>query len=135
MFVSRALKIVFLLGLVLAGGALAYAGAQPEGFHSVGEVARAPASFAGKEVDLKASVVEGSIQRNATATTFRIADGTDTLLVRWDPTRPLPDQEAGGTIEGKNVVVKGLLKTGADGVAYVESSEMQVGCASKYRPA
>jgi hypothetical protein len=47
---------------------------------------------------------------------------------------PLPDHEAGGTIEGKNVIVKGVVVQGADGPRLL-AREMKVGCASKYRAA
>ena len=121
-----------LLGVLLAGGALAFAGAQPQGFATVAQVLDAPEP--GRTYDVKASVVEGSLERHTTPVTFSIADGARTLQVRWDPARPLPDHEAGGSIEGKNVVVRGVLAE-EEGVLYLLAHEMTVGCASKYRPA
>ena len=79
-------------------------------------------------------MADGSLQRAATPVTFQIADGARSLEVRWDPAHPLPDHEAGGTIEGKNVVVRGVLAADAGGT-YLLAHEMIVGCASKYRPA
>jgi len=129
--VRKRAKILVVLLLVVAGGALAYAGAAPEGYKNVSDV-QDPA-LAGKTVEVKASVVPGSVERNSTPLTFRIADGSREMPVRWDPAVPLPDQEAGGTIEGKNVVVRGVVGFDADGRAFLLASEMKVGCASKYR--
>lgn len=126
-------KLLVVAGLVAAGALLAFAGAAPEGYAGVAALATDPAAFAGEEVEVKATVVEGSLDREALR--FLIGDGHATLPVRWDPARPLPDHEAGGTIEGKNVVVKGALVVEADGAAVLVAREMQVGCASKYRAA
>lgn len=129
----RALKLGLLLGVLAAGGALAFAGAAPQGYASVAQVLDAPA--VGEEYHLKASVLEGSLDRNATPVTFALVEGAQTLEVRWDPAHPIPDHEAGGTIEGKNVVVRGTLERDAAGTLYLAAREMTVGCASKYRPA
>lgn len=130
---KRGLRIGILVAVLVAGGALAFAGAQPQGFLTVAQVVEDPASHTGRELDVKASVVEGSLDRNATPMTFEIADGAHALQVRWDPAHPLPDHEAGGTIEGKSVVVRGTLLADASGT-YLLAHEMTVGCASKYRP-
>lgn len=126
-------KLLLLALLVLSGGALAYAGAQPEGFKGVSEVASDPLRWEGREVEIKASVREGSLNRSSEPVTFVLEDGVWQLPVRWNPAHPIPDHEAGGTIEGKNVVVKGTLVVDEAG-AYLLAHEMQVGCASKYRP-
>lgn len=131
---NQGAKVGILLLLVVAGGALAYAGSRPEGYQGVADVVASPASFAGKEVQLKATIVEGSVNRTASPITFVIEDGHARLPVAWDPRTPLPDQEAGGTIEGKNVVVTGTVVTDAAGTRLVASA-LSVGCASKYRPA
>lgn len=130
---KRGLRIGLLVGVLLAGGLLAFAGAQPQGFLTVAQVAEDPLAFMGRDVDVKATVVEGSLVRNATPVRFEIADGAHALEVRWDPARPLPDHEAGGTIEGKSIVVKGRIVTDPTGT-YLLAHEMTVGCASKYRP-
>lgn len=131
---QRSVKLLVLLGLVAAGGVLAFAGAAPEGYAGVADVVRDPASFQGKEMELKASVVEGSLVRDALPVTFLVEDGDAVLRVRWDPAVPLPDQDAGGTIEGRSVVVQGRLLADAEGT-YLLARGMQVGCASKYRAA
>jgi cytochrome c-type biogenesis protein CcmE len=132
-FVRKAGKVLILLVLVGAGGALAFAGAAPEGYRGVAEVVDDPAAFAGRDIQVKASVVEGSLRRDATPITFLLGEGARALEVRWDPAHPIPDHEAGGTIEGKNVVVMGTLVQ-QDGEVYLLAHEMTVGCASKYRP-
>lgn len=143
-------KLAIVLALVAAGGALAYAGAAPEGYLGAAAIAADPRAFEGREVELKASVVEGSLRRavcdtarssadacgrDALPVTFLLDDGQATLPVRWDPATPLPDHEAGGTIEGKNVVVHGVVRVDEAGAPYLAAHEMQVGCASKYRAA
>jgi cytochrome c-type biogenesis protein CcmE len=132
--VRKAAKLVLLVLLVGAGGALAFAGAMPEAYAGVGAVVDDPAAFEGREVGLKATVVPGTLDRAAEPVRFLVADGARTLEVRWDPAHPLPDHEAGGTIEGRNVVVHGTLARDESGVPYLIAHEMQVGCASKYRP-
>lgn len=131
--VHRRAKLVVVLLLVAAGGALAYAGAAPEGYKGVADVVAAPAAFDGREVALKASVLEGSVQRDAEPLAFTIVDGAWSLPVRWDPAVPLPDREAGGTIEGKTVVILGTVVV-EGGAPVLVAREMQVGCASKYQP-
>lgn len=130
----KALKAGILVLLLVAGGALAYAGSRPEGYQGVADVVANPGAFAGREVQLKASVVPGSLERAADPVAFVIEDGHARLPVQWDPARPLPDQEAGGSIEGKNVVVTGIVVTDASGTHLV-ARDITVGCASKYRPA
>lgn len=128
----KGVKLLIVLGLVAAGGALAFAGAAPEGYAGVSDVAAHAEAYDGKEVEVKATVLEGSLDREALR--FVVADGEATLPVRWDAAVPLPDHEAGGTIEGKNVVVKGVVVADPEG-AYLIANAMQVGCASKYRAA
>lgn len=130
----KAAKLALLVLLVAAGGALAFAGAMPEAYEGVGALVDDPARFEGREVGVKATVVEGSLDRAAEPIRFLVADGSRTLEVRWDPAHPLPDHEAGGTIEGRNVVVHGTLLRDGTGTLYLLAHEMQVGCASKYRP-
>lgn len=136
MAVDRRARLLVVLALVGAGGALAFAGAAPEGYLGAASIAADPGAFEGEEVELKASVVEGSLRRDAMPMTFLVDDGRATLEVRWDPARPVPDHEAGGTIEGKNVILHGTVRVDPEtGLAYLEAHEMQVGCASKYRAA
>lgn len=132
---KKAARLGILVLLVAAGGALAWAGAMPQGYESVGAIVADPAAYEGREVGLKATVVEGTLERATEPIRFLAADGDRVLEVRWDPAHPLPDHEAGGTIEGKNVVVHGtLLRDPETGAPYLLAHEMQVGCASKYRP-
>lgn len=130
----RGAKLGVLLALFAAGGALAFAGALPQGYLTVADVVADPAGHEGRAVELKGSVVPGSLVRDEEPVRFLIEDGARTIEVRWDPAHPLPDHEAGGTIEGKSVVVRGTVTVDADGTPYVTAHEMQVGCASKYRP-
>jgi cytochrome c-type biogenesis protein CcmE len=128
--VDKRLRVGILLGLLAAGGALAFAGAQPQGYLTVAQAIEGEHAHA---VHVKATVVEGSLVRDAEPVRFLIADGAQTLEVRWDPAHPLPDHEAGGTIEGKSVVVEGELVREGDAF-FLLAHGMQVGCASKYRP-
>lgn len=128
-------KLAVVLALVASGGALAYAGAAPEGYLGAAAIVADPRAFEGQEVEIKASVVEGSLRRDSLPLTFLLDDGQATLPVQWDPATPLPDHEAGGTIEGKNVVVHGVVRVDEAGAPYLAAHEMQVGCASKYRAA
>lgn len=128
-------KLAVVVVLVASGGALAFAGAAPEGYATVGDVWRDPAAFEAREFELKATVVEGSLDRGASPVTFRVTDGVFDLAVAWDPAAPLPDHEAGGTIEGRSVVVHGTLARTHEGDLVIHAHDMQVGCASKYRAA
>ena len=128
---KRQAKLIVVLALVLAGAALAYAGASPEGYATVADVMRDPSAHEGKAFQLKASVA--SVDRANGS--FTLADGATLLVAKWDPSVPFPDQEAGGTIEGKNVIVTGVMSTSASGAPVLLASDMKVGCASKYRAA
>ena len=130
--VKKAWRLGILVALLSAGGALAFAGAAPEGYLGVSQVL--DGAYDGREIEVKASVLEGSLVRNGTPVTFALVEDARTLEVRWDPASPLPDAEVGGTIEGKNVVVRGTLARGDDGAPYLAAREMIVGCASKYQP-
>lgn len=126
------LRVALLLLAVAAGGALALVGAAPEAYPTVAQVVARPDAY--DDVHVKGTIVEGSLQRDATPVRFLMADGAHALEVRWDPAQPLPDHEAGGSIEGKNVVVGGRLVRDSE-ATYLLATEMTVGCASKYRPA
>lgn len=128
--VKRATRLVLLLALLAAGATLAYAGAQPQAYLAVGDVAGNPSAYAAREVELKGTVIEGSLARDAEPLRFLMGDGGSALEVRWDPARPIP--ETGGTIEGKSVVIRGQVVTDAGGT-YLLADSMQVGCASKYQ--
>lgn len=130
---KRGPKLLLVVLLVATGGALAFAGALPEGYKGVADVLADPRAFDGREVELKASVVEGTLVRDSLPVRFLVTDGSGTMEVRWDPALPLPDHEAGGTIEGKNVVVHGQVLVDEAG-PYLLAHDMQVGCASKYEP-
>ena len=127
---NKRTKLLIVLALVLAGATLAYAGAAPEGYAGVADVARDPTAFEGKGVQLKASVA--SVDR--ANGTFVLADGNTVLAAKWDPRVPFPDEEAGGSIVGKNVLVSGVMST-ENGSPVLLAHDMKVGCASKYRAA
>ncbi len=131
---NKSARLLVVVGFVLAGAALAYAGSAPEGFKSVADVARDPVAFDGQRVDLKATVLEGSLLRGNETIRFVAIDGVHELPVVWDPAIPLPEHEAGGTIEGRSIVVSGTVLFGDDG-PYLLADDMKVGCASKYEAA
>jgi len=133
--VKKGAKLAIVLLVLAAGATLAFVGASPAGYKNVSDVVADP-GLVGHDVELKASVVDGSVERGASLVTFRVTDAARALAVRWGPALPLPDQEAGGTIEGKNVVLTGTLERDAStGELYLRATGMQVGCASKYRAA
>ena len=133
----RGAKLAGLLALFAAGAALAFAGSAPQGLHSVDEVISHGAALEGERVDIKASVLEGSLVRGRdnTSLSFVATSGAASLDVRWDARMPIPEHEAGGTIEGRNIVVSGQVRRDpTTGTLYLWADDMQVGCASKYRP-
>lgn len=127
-------KVAVALVFVAAGSALAFVGAAPEAYRGVGDVARDPADFGGREILVKAVVAPGSVDRAGDAIVFRLEEPDASLPVRWAGARPIPEHEAGGTIEGRTVVVRGTL-TLVDGAWTLVATDMQVGCASKYEAA
>jgi cytochrome c-type biogenesis protein CcmE len=132
--VKKGARLLVVLAFLGAGAALAFAGAAPEGYKSVGDVARDPQAWAGRDVELKATIVPGSLDRGNGTVTFLAADGAHELLVRWDPALPLPEHEAGGSLDGKSVVVSGVVGLGDEG-PFLLARDMKVGCASKYEAA
>lgn len=130
----KAAKLALAILVLTAGGAIAFAGAAPEAYKTVGELTADPARFDGKVVDLKASVLTGSLVRGNGTVTFAVGEDGKRLPVEWASEKPIPEHEAGGTIEGRSVVVTGTLARSADGALVFLATDMQVGCASKYEP-
>ncbi|MHB8605279.1 MAG: cytochrome c maturation protein CcmE domain-containing protein [Thermoplasmatota archaeon] len=130
---KRSAKLALVLLFVVAGGLIAFAGASPAGYHSVADVASHPTTYANGPISMKASVAPGSLRENATPITFVVAEGSDALTVEWATNKALPMHEAGGTIEGRNVVLHGSLVARNGGWVFL-ADDMQVGCASKYEP-
>lgn len=131
---KKGARLLVVLAFVAVGGLLAYAGAAPEGFKSVTEVVRDPAAFEGRAVELRATIAVGSLERSGDTVRFLAADDVHELEVRWNPSIPLPEHEAGGTLEGKSVVVSGVLHLTDEGM-FLMADDMKVGCASKYEAA
>jgi cytochrome c-type biogenesis protein CcmE len=132
--VKKAWKLAIVLGLVVGGATLAFAGASPAALKGVTDVARDPAALAGKEIQVKATIAAGSVNRTASPLTFAIEEPGARFPVVWTSPKPIPEEEAGGTIEGRTVVVKGIVAQ-QGGQWVLLASDMQVGCASKYEPA
>lgn len=134
---KRSAKLGLAVILVAIGGALAFVGATPQAYQTVSALANDPADWEGRLVEVKATVVPGSLNATAedTPLAFTVRDDRMSLPVRWDAERPIPPHEDGGTIEGRTIVVKGTVVQGDDGTWFLLAEDMQVGCASKYEPA
>ena len=128
---ARRGRVLVLLAFALAGAGLAFAGAMPESYATVGDVVAGSAHGHGGRVTVKAAVLEGSLERG-NVTRFVLTDGASHLAVAW--TKALPDHETGGSIEGKMVVLSGTVVL-EDGRPVLHGESMQVGCASKYERA
>lgn len=127
--VRRRSRVLIAALLAVAGGALAFAGTAPKALATVSDAA---AMDSGQHVEVRGTVKVGTVERNATPTTFVVTDGTRDLRVLWD--RELPEHEAGGTLEGRIVVVTGTLER-AGAALVLRASDIKVGCASKYEAA
>ena len=127
----RRTRLALLLALAAAGGALAFAGALPSGYATVGDVVAGAAGHHGS-VTVKAVVLEGSVERDGEPVRFVLTDGVSRIVVIWDHT--LPEHEAGGSLEGRTVVVTGTVAE-LEGEKVLLGTDMQVGCASKYERA
>lgn len=125
----RGLKVLIALGLVLAGSALAFAGAAPQDLLTVTDVASDPAAHAGGHLRMKAAIAEGSLVMNGTRVTFDIVDGDHRLPVVWTPDKPLPGGEMG--VEGRTAVLEGRL-VNENGAWTILATDLAIGCASKY---
>lgn len=123
---QRRTRLLLAALVAVAGGALAFAGTAPKALATVSDAA---AMEPGETVELRATVKPGTVEKNATPTTFVVTDGDRDLRVLWD--RELPEHEAGGTLEGRLVVVTGVLERGSAGLL-LRATDLQVGCASKY---
>lgn len=126
---ARRGRVFVLLAFAFAGAGLAFAGAMPEAYATVGDVVAGAAHGHADRVTIKASVLEGSLAKDGNATRFTLTDGASELPVVW--TRAMPDHETGGSIEGKTVVITGAVAL-VDGRPVLMGETMQVGCASKY---
>lgn len=124
-----AVKLVLVLALVGIGAAISLAGADPEPYRTVGEVATHPPDG---PVAVKATVVPGSLQQDGNGTRFLLTDGTHDLQVTW--TKPLPTHQDPHDLGGRTVVVEGTLHHNGD-APVLHGTHLQVGCPSKYAPA
>ena len=123
-------KILLVLAVASAGTAIAFVGAMPEGFKSVSDLVVDAHRYEGRMVELKATVVPASLDRTGDGFRFLVTDDATELLVVW--TKPIPNHEAGGTIEGRTVQLKGTLTRDAQHGYVFHAEDMVVGCASKY---
>lgn len=123
-------KLLIVLGVVAVGVAIAYVGSLPEGFKTVSEVVEHAHVYEGRVVELKATVKPGSLNETEGAFRFAVTDDVTTLPVLW--TKPIPNHEAGGTIEGRTVNLKGTLTRDPVLGLVFHAEDMTVGCASKY---
>ncbi len=122
-------KLTLVLVLVTLGAAISLAGADPNPYRTVGEVVTGDATG---HVAVKATVVPGSLETTDNTTRFLLTDGTYDLQVVW--TQPLPTHEAPNGLDGRTVVVEGLLQDDGD-TPVLQGTDLQVGCPSKYAPA
>lgn len=123
-------KVAVALALVAAGAGIALAGASPDAHRTVTDVHEDPALGPGADVEVKATVVEGSVNRSADPTTFLLGDDRNELLVRYH--EPIPVEQVGGTLDGRTAVVGGVLAEDPAGTLLLEGDRLEVGCASKY---
>ncbi|HVL48650.1 MAG TPA: cytochrome c maturation protein CcmE [Candidatus Thermoplasmatota archaeon] len=131
----RAAKLAIVLLLVAAGGALALIGVAPQELKSVATLVDDPEPWIGRDVGLKATVREGSLVRANGTVAFDVVGDHRVLPVRWASHHAVPEHDAGGTLEGRTVVVEGRLARDGAGALVFLAHDMQVGCASKYEPA
>lgn len=131
---NKRAKLAIVLLVVAAGGALAFAGAAPQAMRTASDLAQSPDDFSGTTVQLKAAVRAGSVERGNGTFAFVVEDDASALRVEWASAKPLPEHEAGGSIEGRVVVLTGALARDDAGWVF-RATDMQVGCASKYEPA
>lgn len=123
-------KVLVAILLLVAGTGIAFAGASPDEHRTVTDVVTSPRLDPGDEVHVKATVAEGSLNRNATPTTFLLEDPRNQLLVRYP--KPIPLERVEGTLGGRTAVVAGVLDR-ADGQLVLDGTNLDLGCASKYR--
>ncbi|HWG90130.1 MAG TPA: cytochrome c maturation protein CcmE [Candidatus Thermoplasmatota archaeon] len=128
---NKQAKILLVLALAAAGTAIAFVGSLDEGFKSVSEIVQEAPDYEGRHVELKATIVPGSLNRTADDHfTFQITDDKTELSVLW--TKPIPNHEAGGSIDGRTVTIKGFLQADPHKGYVFHAEDMVVGCASKY---
>lgn len=123
-------KVLAAVLLLVAGTGIAFAGSSPDEHRTVTDVVTDPRLGPGDEVHVKATVAEDSLDRNATPTTFLLEDPRNQLRVRYDD--PIPLERVDGTLGGRTAVVAGLLDR-ADGQLVLDGTNLELGCASKYR--
>ena len=105
------------MGMVLLGN-------EPQTQYSVDELMQSPADFAGEEVHIRGSVLNGSL--NAGEHTFSMGGGAHNLTIDFAGTAVPPGFE-----EGRVVAIKGLFSN-QGGEWKLHADEIITGCPSKY---
>lgn len=125
-----ATRVVAALALVVVGAGVAFAGASPDEHRTVTDVLTSPHLGPGDEVQVKATVANGTVNRSAEPTTFLLTDTRNELRVRYR--KPIALERVGGTLGGRTAVVGGTLDR-VDGTLVLDGTSLKLGCASKYQ--
>lgn len=123
-------KVLVALALVAAGTGIAFAGASPDEHRTVTQAVTDPRWGPGDDVQVKGTVVNGTLNRSADPTTFLLGDDRNELLVRYHGNIPM--ERVDGTLGGRTAVVGGALAAD-DGRLVLDGESLELGCASKYR--
>jgi cytochrome c-type biogenesis protein CcmE len=121
---SKQVKLLVVVAVVAVVVLLLLWGMVPERIYDVSDVVGSPGKYDGKTVSVKGNVVSWDMSSR----TFTLADpndGATTINVTHSGTFP------SGFGLNVTAIVKGRF-TGAGGVARMESTEIQIGCPSKY---
>jgi cytochrome c-type biogenesis protein CcmE len=122
-------RVVAALALLVVGAGVAFAGASPDEHRTVTDVVATAGVGPGDEVEVKATVANGTYNASADPPIFLLTDGRNELLVRYHGT--IPTERVDGTLEGRTAVVGGTLAD-EDGTLVLDGTSLELGCASKY---
>ena len=120
---EKQIKMLVLMVLIVVIVGYLVWGMTPEKFYEVSEILENPAEFDGMEISIKGFVNNWNNSDN-----FTLTDALDnTLTINATHNRAFPD----GFTDNETVVVRGLF-TYSNGIGYIESESIQIGCPSKY---
>ena len=120
---SKRNKILIVVAIVVIAVIIGLWGAAPDPYRTVKEVVENSDSFIGDEIDIRGKVGNWSHGQNFTL----VDDNNASLAIHVVHQKAIPE----GFAVGKDVVVKGRLENGENGLT-IKSTNIQVGCPSKY---
>lgn len=119
-------KIMIVVLVVIIAIIITLWGLKPPETKSLNQVMNNPDKYLGKNINLKGTVENNSIKNSTDSLLFCLTEGEYNLSVIYIGNIP------NNFVEGKKVILKGVLKKDEDNKLLFIASKITVGCPSRY---